>query len=88
MAAAKADAWNVPGPPHNTVEWVGERNRILDDHCGTIAVESSPGAGARFTVTLYAEGASPDDVQGGPGVGERTMIQEFMRQLGVPTGGA
>ena len=36
VAAEQADAWNVPGPPHNTVEWVGERSRILDDHCAAI----------------------------------------------------
>jgi alkanesulfonate monooxygenase SsuD/methylene tetrahydromethanopterin reductase-like flavin-dependent oxidoreductase (luciferase family) len=33
LVAEHADMWNVPGPPHNTVEYVDERTRVLDAHC-------------------------------------------------------
>ncbi|WP_327400105.1 LLM class flavin-dependent oxidoreductase [Streptomyces sp. NBC_01288] len=33
LVAEHADIWNVPGPPHNTVEYVAERARVLDAHC-------------------------------------------------------
>ncbi|GAA5158901.1 MULTISPECIES: LLM class flavin-dependent oxidoreductase [Amycolatopsis] len=33
LVAEQADIWNVPGPPHNTVEFVAERSRKLDQYC-------------------------------------------------------
>jgi hypothetical protein len=36
LIATEADMWNIPGPPHNTVERVAERNRALDRHCAAI----------------------------------------------------
>lgn len=36
VAAQYADVWNVPGPPHNDVEFVARRSRVLDEHCLTI----------------------------------------------------
>ncbi|MER6221399.1 LLM class flavin-dependent oxidoreductase [Streptomyces sp. 900105755] len=36
LVAEHADAWNVPGPPHNTVEFVAERARVLDAHCAEL----------------------------------------------------
>ncbi|MFI9361170.1 LLM class flavin-dependent oxidoreductase [Kitasatospora sp. NPDC053057] len=36
LVAEQADIWNIPGPPHNTVEHLIERSRVLDAHCAAI----------------------------------------------------
>ncbi len=36
LAAQHADLWNVPGPPHTSLEFVTERSRVLDQHCADI----------------------------------------------------
>jgi alkanesulfonate monooxygenase SsuD/methylene tetrahydromethanopterin reductase-like flavin-dependent oxidoreductase (luciferase family) len=36
VVAKYADIWNIPGPPHNSAEFLAERSRILDDHCADI----------------------------------------------------
>ncbi|MFC7583679.1 LLM class flavin-dependent oxidoreductase [Nonomuraea antimicrobica] len=36
VVAEHADIWNVPGPPHNSLDYVIERNAVLDDHCAAI----------------------------------------------------
>ncbi|KDN88204.1 hypothetical protein KCH_00540 [Kitasatospora cheerisanensis KCTC 2395] len=36
VVAEHADIWNVPGPPHNGVDWIAERGRVLDAHCEAI----------------------------------------------------
>ncbi|MHC3468938.1 LLM class flavin-dependent oxidoreductase [Streptomyces sp. 7R007] len=36
LVAEHADIWNVPGPPHNSVEFVAERGRVLDAHCAEL----------------------------------------------------
>jgi alkanesulfonate monooxygenase SsuD/methylene tetrahydromethanopterin reductase-like flavin-dependent oxidoreductase (luciferase family) len=36
LAAEHADLWNVPGPPHASLEFVTERSRLLDQHCADI----------------------------------------------------
>ncbi|QMU70021.1 LLM class flavin-dependent oxidoreductase [Streptacidiphilus sp. P02-A3a] len=36
LVAEQADIWNVPGPPHNSVELVTERSQVLDAHCAAI----------------------------------------------------
>jgi len=33
LVAEQADMWNIPGPPHNSVEFIAERGRVLDAHC-------------------------------------------------------
>jgi alkanesulfonate monooxygenase SsuD/methylene tetrahydromethanopterin reductase-like flavin-dependent oxidoreductase (luciferase family) len=33
LVAEHADIWNIPGPPHGSVEFVTERSRVLDQHC-------------------------------------------------------
>ncbi len=60
---------------HSLVEGMG----------GAIRVESSPGHGTTFTVELVAVSAVP--VPRASGQGEPTSIREFMRQIGVPSGG-
>jgi alkanesulfonate monooxygenase SsuD/methylene tetrahydromethanopterin reductase-like flavin-dependent oxidoreductase (luciferase family) len=36
VVAEHADMWNIPGPPHASVEFVTERSRVLDRHCADI----------------------------------------------------
>ena len=36
VVAEHADLWNVPGPPHNPVEVIAERDRVLRGHCAAI----------------------------------------------------
>ncbi|MEU5314277.1 LLM class flavin-dependent oxidoreductase [Streptomyces sp. NPDC021562] len=36
LVAEHADIWNIPGPPHNTLDYITERSAVLDDHCATI----------------------------------------------------
>jgi alkanesulfonate monooxygenase SsuD/methylene tetrahydromethanopterin reductase-like flavin-dependent oxidoreductase (luciferase family) len=36
LAAEQADCWNVPGPPHASLEFIAERNRALDRACADI----------------------------------------------------
>ena len=53
---------------------------------GRIKVRSEPGVGTSFVVELipYVEQRPADEKVAG--VGEMTMIREFMRQIGVPRG--
>jgi alkanesulfonate monooxygenase SsuD/methylene tetrahydromethanopterin reductase-like flavin-dependent oxidoreductase (luciferase family) len=36
LVAEQADIWNIPGPPHNTLDYITERSRVLDAHCAAI----------------------------------------------------
>ncbi len=58
---------------------------------GSVSAQSVLGYGTTFTITLARarEGAEEPTQQTGAdaGVGKRTMIHEFMRQIGVPGGG-
>lgn len=36
LVAEHADIWNIPGPPHNTIDYITERGAVLDDHCEAI----------------------------------------------------
>ncbi|SEL91940.1 LLM class flavin-dependent oxidoreductase [Streptacidiphilus jiangxiensis] len=36
VVAEHADIWNIPGPPHNPVEHLARRARVLDAHCAEI----------------------------------------------------
>jgi alkanesulfonate monooxygenase SsuD/methylene tetrahydromethanopterin reductase-like flavin-dependent oxidoreductase (luciferase family) len=36
LVAEHAGMWNIPGSPHNSVEYIAERNRVLDEHCAAI----------------------------------------------------
>jgi alkanesulfonate monooxygenase SsuD/methylene tetrahydromethanopterin reductase-like flavin-dependent oxidoreductase (luciferase family) len=36
LVAEHADIWNIPGPPHNSVETLTERARVLDAHCAAV----------------------------------------------------
>ncbi|MFC1438734.1 LLM class flavin-dependent oxidoreductase [Streptacidiphilus sp. N1-10] len=36
LVAEHADIWNIPGPPHNTLDYIRERSGVLDAHCAAI----------------------------------------------------
>jgi len=36
LVATHADIWNVPGPPHASLEFLAERSQILDQQCAAI----------------------------------------------------
>jgi len=36
LVAEHADVWNIPGPPHGSVDFIAERNRVLDQRCAAI----------------------------------------------------
>lgn len=36
LVAEHADIWNIPGPPHGSLEFVADRSRVLDAHCADI----------------------------------------------------
>jgi PAS domain S-box-containing protein len=56
---------------------------------GEVNVSSEPGAGASFTFALKRVGvelppAEPEEEEPQPGLGEPSVIREFMRQIGIP----
>ena len=36
LVAEHADIWNIPGPPHASLEFLAERSAVLDRHCEAI----------------------------------------------------
>ncbi|WP_419249014.1 LLM class flavin-dependent oxidoreductase [Streptomyces canus] len=36
LVAEHADIWNIPGPPHNTLDYITQRSRVLDAHCAAV----------------------------------------------------
>jgi alkanesulfonate monooxygenase SsuD/methylene tetrahydromethanopterin reductase-like flavin-dependent oxidoreductase (luciferase family) len=36
LVAEQADIWNIPGPPHASLEFVTERSHVLDQHCADL----------------------------------------------------
>ncbi|HEY6310448.1 MAG TPA: LLM class flavin-dependent oxidoreductase [Streptosporangiaceae bacterium] len=36
LVADHADIWNVPGPPHATLEFLADRNAVLDQQCAAV----------------------------------------------------
>jgi alkanesulfonate monooxygenase SsuD/methylene tetrahydromethanopterin reductase-like flavin-dependent oxidoreductase (luciferase family) len=68
LAAEHADIWNMPGPPHSSVEFAAERSALLDRLCVAIGrdpatvvrsvqviLQSDDAAGGRDTVTRLIE---------------------------------
>lgn len=41
VVASSADIWNIPGPPHNSVAYIADRMRALDEACA--AMGRAPG---------------------------------------------
>jgi alkanesulfonate monooxygenase SsuD/methylene tetrahydromethanopterin reductase-like flavin-dependent oxidoreductase (luciferase family) len=36
LVASHADIWNVPGPPHASLEFLAERSQVLDQQCAAV----------------------------------------------------
>ncbi|MDH6135720.1 alkanesulfonate monooxygenase SsuD/methylene tetrahydromethanopterin reductase-like flavin-dependent oxidoreductase (luciferase family) [Kitasatospora sp. MAA4] len=36
LVAEHADIWNIPGPPHNTLDYITQRSSVLDAHCAAL----------------------------------------------------
>lgn len=53
VVAQHADIWNIPGPPHNSVESLVERSRVLDRHCA--AAGRNPAEVERSVQLIVAE---------------------------------
>jgi alkanesulfonate monooxygenase SsuD/methylene tetrahydromethanopterin reductase-like flavin-dependent oxidoreductase (luciferase family) len=45
LVAEHADIWNIPGPPHASLEFLAERSAVLDRHCE--AIGRAPGSVVR-----------------------------------------
>jgi alkanesulfonate monooxygenase SsuD/methylene tetrahydromethanopterin reductase-like flavin-dependent oxidoreductase (luciferase family) len=67
LAAEHADIWNMPGPPHSSVEQAAERSAFLDQQCAAIGrdpativrsvqviLQADDAAGGRETVSRLA----------------------------------
>jgi alkanesulfonate monooxygenase SsuD/methylene tetrahydromethanopterin reductase-like flavin-dependent oxidoreductase (luciferase family) len=59
LVAQRADIWNIPGPPHNTVAAFAERSAKLDQFCAELGRNpSNVGRSAQLTVTYDDLGAT------------------------------
>ncbi|WP_275674035.1 LLM class flavin-dependent oxidoreductase [Streptomyces sp. MUM 16J] len=58
IVAEHADMWNVPGPPHNSTEWIAERARILDAHCAAAGRDPAEITRSAQVVVDYAHPAA------------------------------
>lgn len=47
VVAEHADIWNVPGPPHNSMDVLRQRSAVLDEHCRSLGRD--PGEIVRST---------------------------------------
>jgi alkanesulfonate monooxygenase SsuD/methylene tetrahydromethanopterin reductase-like flavin-dependent oxidoreductase (luciferase family) len=41
IVATHADIWNVPGPPHASLEFLAERSQVLDQQCAAVGRDPS-----------------------------------------------
>lgn len=59
IVAQRADVWNIPGPPHNTVAAFAERSTKLDQFCAELGRNpSSVGRSVQLTVSYDDLGAT------------------------------
>jgi len=69
LVAEHADIWNVPGPPHASLEYLAERSQVLDQQCAAVGrdprtvirsvqmiLSSDDAAAARRTVAAVIDG--------------------------------
>jgi alkanesulfonate monooxygenase SsuD/methylene tetrahydromethanopterin reductase-like flavin-dependent oxidoreductase (luciferase family) len=52
LVAEHADIWNVPGPPHGSVDFLADRSRVLDEQCA--AIGRDPMKVVRSTQVIFA----------------------------------
>ncbi|WP_330461505.1 LLM class flavin-dependent oxidoreductase [Streptomyces sp. NBC_00820] len=57
IVAEHADIWNVPGPPHNTTDWIAARSRVLDAHCAAIGRDPTEITRSAQIIVDYADPA-------------------------------
>ncbi|WP_219467345.1 LLM class flavin-dependent oxidoreductase [Nonomuraea rhizosphaerae] len=82
VVAEHADIWNVPGPPHNTVAFLRDRSKLLDEKCA--AIGRDPSEIVRSTQIVV----TPDDVGAArSAIGELAEIGLTHFVLGVRTAG-
>jgi alkanesulfonate monooxygenase SsuD/methylene tetrahydromethanopterin reductase-like flavin-dependent oxidoreductase (luciferase family) len=68
LVATHADIWNIPGPPHASLELLAERSKVLDEQCAAVGrdprtiirsvqmiLRSDDAAAARSTVAAVIE---------------------------------
>jgi alkanesulfonate monooxygenase SsuD/methylene tetrahydromethanopterin reductase-like flavin-dependent oxidoreductase (luciferase family) len=80
VVAEHADIWNVPGPPHATIQQLAGRTRVLDEHCA--AIGRDPGEITRSTQIIV----SYDDPGSTRGAIRQLIDVGFMHiVLGLPT---
>lgn len=60
LVAEQADIWNVPGPPHASLEFLTERAAVLDQHCAKVGRD--PGSVLR-SVQLITTADDPAGVR-------------------------
>lgn len=81
VVAEDADIWNIPGPPHNTVEAVAERSRILDRLC--VAAGRDPAEVERSAQVIVADDGAAQaraDIAGLIAAGVRHVVVGSRRQ--------
>lgn len=57
VVAEHADIWNIPGPPHNSIEYVRQRSRVLDEHCAAIGRDPREITRSTQTIVSYEDPA-------------------------------
>lgn len=57
VVAEHADIWNVPGPPHNSLDYLAERAAVLDEHCTAIGRDPAEITRSAQVVVDYADPA-------------------------------
>ncbi|MFF7331383.1 LLM class flavin-dependent oxidoreductase [Streptomyces sp. NPDC008150] len=58
VVAEHADIWNVPGPPHNSTDWIAGRARVLDAHCAAIGRDPAEIIRSAQIIVDYADPAA------------------------------
>jgi alkanesulfonate monooxygenase SsuD/methylene tetrahydromethanopterin reductase-like flavin-dependent oxidoreductase (luciferase family) len=85
LVAEHADIWNIPGPPHNNVDYVAERSQVLDEQCAAVGRDPREIARSVQTVISYDDaGAIRKTVQDLIGVGVNHVVLSLPR--GYPQG--
>lgn len=71
MVAEHADLWNIPGPPHNSVDYLRERSRVLDRQCAAVGRDPARINRSTQLIVSYQDPAST-----------RTAVQQVI-ELGI-----
>lgn len=58
VVAEHADLWNIPGPPHNSVEFIKDRAAVLDAHCEALGRDPAEIVRSVQTHVSYADPAT------------------------------